>query len=153
MTEAKLPAIGTPEREALIKQVAALAALQKNQSEISRELKVHVSSVRRILLLPECKDLMREIADEAVQNAKNIVRAQTERLTPKALRALEELLDSDSGKDRAEGIKIYMRAIGLDKEATGEGVGNLIVNLPGANPDAGKVIEVKSDEVYPTDKE
>lgn len=143
----------TPEeKEVLIRQVAARAASGESVNALAAHFNLSRRTVNRILALPETQETIKKICDDAVQNAKNLFKAKSEELTPKAFKAINDLLESENGRDKAEGVKLFFRTIGLDKLDEGGGTGTLIVQLPGNVPERDeKTIDAEYREQYDDD--
>lgn len=129
--------------DSVMKQVASLALLGTSQNEIGRQLNITPHMVRRYQQSDQYKELLKTTADEAVANSKNILRARAEQLLAKTYKAIEELLDSGSGKNKAEGVKAVFRLIGVEKDDQGAGHASFVINMPGASQPA--VIEVENE--------
>jgi hypothetical protein len=144
MTVAKLdPKV----EEALSKQVAALSLEASSPATIAKGLNVSVSVVKRIMASDSFKDHLKEVAEATVTSVLNRFKARTERLEPKAQAALERLLDSDKGRDAAEGLKIFFRIAGLDKlDPADQGPGNITINLPGQTQEKSIDVTPQEDE-------
>jgi hypothetical protein len=140
---AKPPVPNKEAEEVVRKQIAALALLGKPAAEIATELNISAYMVRKTMQSDAFKDLMKSYGDEAVTNARNHLRSQAESLAPKVWSAIKRLVESDKGKDAAEGIKAYYRLIGLEKAEGEQGPANLVIQLPGVKSET--VIEVEKE--------
>jgi len=118
-------------KETLLRQVGALALVGGSYREIAKKLNITEDNVKRIQKTSEYKDYIKRLADETVATAKNLYRAQLVGMQHKVVRIMHELLDSDSKKDKIEGIKLFYRGIGLDEVEQQQGDTNLVINLPG----------------------
>lgn len=159
MTERKVGETLSPEVvKARASQVAA-AVLQQSVlgekvviSKIASDLGLSNRTVARIMETEEYKALISEVGDKAVAEARNQLRSASSRLVPKAIKALEALLDDDSAKAKAEGVKGVFRLVGIDgnNDDSGKG-GDIHILLPGATqPTTIEVPNVTSDK-DPTD--
>lgn len=134
------------EKETMAKIIAAGAAVGESVLSLAEKLNISRPTVSRILNAPATQDLIKKIGDEAVNSAKSMFRARAEELAPKVFARLAQLIESENGRDAAEGIKLYYRTINLDGKDDGVGAGTLIVQLPGGEK-VEKVIEAESYEI------
>lgn len=125
--------------ETRAKQVAALSVAGLSQDDMSKELGISKRQVRKILVTDEFKAAVKEIGDEAVRVAVQIIRTRTARLADKATVQLEKALN----KGDLEAVKLVYKTAGIfdsiEKQPAGDT--NLTVVLPGASK------EVKADVV------
>jgi hypothetical protein len=143
LPEAKRRTHLTPaEKETLAKQIAAGAAVGDSVQAMAQRLNISRPAVSRILNAPTTQDLIKKIGDDAVRGAKSVFRARAEALAPKVFARLEQLIESESGRDAAEGIKLYYRTINMEGKDESSGGGTLIVQLPGGDRQE-KAIEVR----------
>lgn len=125
-----------------IKQIASMLLLEnKSQRAIAQELGIGETTVRRLMQKPEFKELMKELGDRAVEAAKAEMRGIARKLAPKAQTALESLLDDDSVRGKAEGLKYYFQLIGANDHEQDTGGGNITIQLPG----------IRQETVVPTE--
>jgi len=132
--------------EAIVsKQIAALALQGQSVPEVAQALNISQHQVRKVMGGEEFKALLKRYGDEAVANARNTLKAKSERLAPEVWKTLEALIRSDKGRDQAEGVKLFFRVIGLEKGEEAQGTGSLFIQLPGAAANS-TVIEVPSEQ-------
>lgn len=126
----------TPEvviSEAVLKQAAALAAQGATIKQIAERLGVSQFITKKMMANPDFKHWIKEIGDEALNNAKQIIRAKTSDLANEVTRVLKARLEEDD----LEAVKIALKVIGFDQpQDTGKGDTTLVVNLPGVSEKA-----------------
>jgi hypothetical protein len=134
------------EEEVRIKQIASLImGGELSQRQIAKELNLSESTVRRMMQKDSFKETLAALGDEAVAIAKSEMRSVARRLAPKAQRALEELLDADSDRGKAEGLKYFFQLVGVNEHEQNDGGGNITINLPGQRTET--VIETTGKEI------
>lgn len=131
------------EKAVLVRQVASRAAVGESINSMAAYFNLSRGAVNRILVMPETQETIKKICDDAVQTAKNLFKARAEELAPKAFAAINALLDSENGRDKAEGVKLFFRTVGLDKLEEATGTGTLIINMPGSGETQEKVVEAE----------
>ena len=119
-------------QEARYKQVAQMLIAGRGISAIAKEFGVHPRKIREIISGDELKTYLKEQADMMVSAAANTWKSAMQDRVPVALEALDKLLK----KGDAEGIKIVMRSLGVDKLQEGpQQAQNIQVILPNtSNP-------------------
>jgi hypothetical protein len=123
---------------ALYKQVAQLLIAGRSVKGISMELKISNNKVRAVLATEDLKNYLKEQTEHMVSSAANTWRSAMQARIPAALKALDKLIK----KGDAEGIKILLRSLGVDKvQDQVQQAQNIQVILPSTEP---KTIEVDS---------
>jgi hypothetical protein len=121
---------------ALYKQVAQLLIAGRSVKGISMELKISNNKVRAVLATDDLKNYLKEQTEHMVSTAANTWRSAMRDRIPAALKALDKLIK----KGDAEGIKILLRSLGVDKvQDQVQQAQNIQVILPSTEP---KTIEV-----------
>jgi hypothetical protein len=126
--------------EVLVRQVVALALLNKTRVEMAKELNVHHATIGKIVNSDKFKELIAEVGDEALTQAKTYVRVQMGRLVTDAVNVIKKNLKEGN----LEAAKVVFKTVGLDNEENRVGETNLTVVLPGA--DEKPTIEVDSGQ-------
>lgn len=130
--------------EVRVKQIASLImGGEMSQRQIAKELNLSESTVRRMMQKESFKEIITSLGDEAVSIAKSEMRSVARKLAPKAQLALEALLDSDSDRGKAEGLKYFFQLVGVNEHEQDSGVGNITITLPGQRQE--KVIETTGE--------
>lgn len=105
-------------------------------TEIAKQLDLTPRRVRTIVAKDETKQYLKEQAELMVSAAANTWRAAMQSRVPAALKTLDKLLKEGD----AEGVKIVMRSLGVDKPAeTQQQAQTISVILP----DMQKTIEIE----------
>lgn len=115
---------------ALIKQVAALAALGGNQTSIGKELGINDETAARILAKEETRAIIDDIGDAAVKQAKARLKTQISSLAESVYKALKFQLEK---KNSIQAAGLALKVMGMDGESESKAQGQLIVNLPGVS--------------------
>lgn len=105
--------------EVITRQVAAIAITGASAAEIARQLNISPSSVRRIFELDKYKEIVIEVA-----------KAGFPKLLGKALRAVEDVLDTGGSRDKLQAATIVFKAVGLAEEEGKPQDTQIIVQLP-----------------------
>lgn len=131
------------------KRVAALSVLGLTTAAIAKELKLDRDTVDRILALPDVKDMIDEIGDDAIRAAKSRLRSRISSLADKIYDALEyQLSKKKSIQAAALGVKI----MGLDQQTDSNQSGNITVVLPGSVKPDMITIDAEGKQVKPDKK-
>jgi Asp-tRNA(Asn)/Glu-tRNA(Gln) amidotransferase B subunit len=128
--------------DAFIKKAAALAASGVTAKQtLAKQLKVSTYFAGKIMRDERFKQLVEEIADDAVANAKAVTRNDLARLSKKAVLALEKNLD----KHNLQAAIVVLRSLGLETGTKDEGkAGGFTLVLAGQNtPQPAKTVVVK----------
>lgn len=126
-----------PIAEMTIKQVAAMAATGASRNEIADQLKISRYTASKIMTLPLFKIVVKEIGDEAVSNAKQIIRSKTGFLAQKIMEVLTARLE----KDDLEAVKVALKIMGFDQSDAPKGDTTFTIQLPGVQNATGKTVE------------
>ena len=116
-------------QDTIVKQVAALAITGAPKSAICEQLKMSDHFVRRIFKDERFKSELKAIGDEAVEVAKNTMKARVASLSDDVMHAITMQLRE---KYSIEAVKVALRILGFGEEQQGSAVTNLQVVLPGA---------------------
>lgn len=123
--------------DALIKQVAALAAVGKSTLAISTELKISRYHVNKIMQKEEFRIHTAEVGDAAIEGAKAYVKGEMRHLAPEVVRVLKANLK----KDKLEAVKTVLSIMGFnDEKPKDTGGGGISIVL------ASEVVQPKKDE-------
>jgi hypothetical protein len=134
-----MPAPAVVIDELVVKQVAALAISGASPKAIADELGITPYQARKILASDNCKQLIKTVGDEALAQAKSIIRTETSKLAVEVMRALRAKL----AKDDLDAVKVALRVLGLDQpEEKDTGNTHISVVLPGQSQPAKPDIEV-----------
>jgi fatty acid-binding protein DegV len=125
----------------LYKQIAQLLIAGRSVKAISQELKVSNNKVRAVLATDDLKNYLKEQTEHMVSTAANTWRSSMQARIPAALKALDKLIK----KGDAEGIKILLRSLGVDKvQEQTQQAQSITVVLPNTEP---KDIEVGNGNI------
>lgn len=130
--------------EAIVKQVAASAATGATVGQIAASLALSKYHVKKIMATNDFKTLVRGIGDEAVNNAKQVIRANTSDMAAEVTRVLKERLEDND----LEAVKVALKIIGFDQQEQTKGDTNIVVQLPGQ---VEQVIESEYHEIESSD--
>lgn len=111
----------------VIKQVSASAATGATIGQIATQLSLSKYHVKKIMAMPEFKKIVKDIGDEAVNNAKQVIRSSTSELAAEVSRVLKERLEDND----LEAVKVALKIIGFDQQEQSKGDTNIVVQLPG----------------------
>lgn len=114
--------------EAIIAQAAALAATGATTQQIATQLGMSKYHAKKVMSYPEFKKQVKAIGDEAVNNAKQIIRSQTSDLANEVARVLKARLEEND----LEAVKVALKVIGFEQEEQNRGDTNIVVQLPGS---------------------
>lgn len=137
----------TPEvviSDLVVKQAAAQAATGATITQIAASLGISKYHVKRIMQTPKFKAVIKDIGDEAVTNAKQVIRSKTGELAQEVSRVLKERLEDND----LEAVKVALKIIGFDSQETERGDTNIVVQLPGIQE---KTVTAEFKEVEVTD--
>ena len=113
--------------DVIIKQVAALSATGASILEISEQLHISRYHAKKITLQPEFKKIIRDIGDDAVATAKQLLRTKTGELANEVYRVIRERLEDND----LEAAKVVLKIIGFDQQEQTQGDTQINVVLPG----------------------
>ena len=112
-----------------LKAARMLAEGDKTQKEIAEELKITPQTMVRWKQLPEFKEKVAEFLDELLDDQKK----ELKRLSKKATRTMEKLLDARSEMVRYQAAKDILDRVGLKpEEAQGANNANILINIQGS---------------------
>jgi hypothetical protein len=134
--------------ELVVKQVAALSATGASPVAIAEQLGMSRYQVKKIIASGRYAEIVKDIGDEVVKGAKQVIRSKTSELAKEITRVLtERLADND-----LEAVKVALKIIGFDNsDDKDKGDTNINVILPGQNND--QVIEPEFRTLEETDNE
>ncbi len=137
----------TVKDEVLTRQIAAILVGSESLADCAKQLGISVSVVRTIVASDKYKTMLAEAAEKSLGVALKKAKADIARLTAKAVKAIEELLDTGSGRDKLEAAKIVLKSVGLHEEEKTQADTTLIVNLPnlGTEPKTYEVSNAADD--------
>jgi transposase len=136
----------TVKDEVISRQIASVLVTGTSISDCAKQLGISVGIVRTIVSTDKYKTIVSEAAEKHLGAQFKLYKQQLGKLTPKALKAIEETLDTGSGRDKLEAAKIVLKSVGLHEEEKTQADTTLIVNLPNLGP------EPKTFEVIPNEE-
>lgn len=128
--------------EVIARQIAAIAIINPNISDISRQLNISRDLVRRVMDSAKFRDILTAVGDSSLAPAIAKVRAQTSKLVDKALKVIEDKLDEGD----LDAAKVVFKIIGVDQQEDKPQDTNLTVVLPGASTTSENIIEVSNEQ-------
>lgn len=131
--------------EVLTRQIAGILVTGVSVTECAKRLALTPAAVRRITDTDKYKEIVSEAGEEELAPALAKAKAQLARLTTKAVKAIEEVLDTGAGRDKLQAASIVLKAVGLHEEEEKTSNGNITVIMPGATNNEQHVIEVPSE--------
>jgi len=111
-----------------LKAARMLAEGDKTQKEIAEELKITPQTMVRWKQLPEFKEKVAEFLDELLDDQKK----ELKRLSKKATRTMEKLLDARSEMVRYHAAKDILDRVGLKPEEQAVNNANILINVRGS---------------------
>jgi len=103
-------------QEALTRQVATIMLTGASVTTCAKQLAITPASVRRITESDKYKELVTQTAEDELAPALAKAKAQLARLTSKAVKAIEDTLDTGSGRDKLQAATIVLKSVGLHEE-------------------------------------
>lgn len=101
----------------------------------AKQLSVTPAAVRKILDTDKYKELITVTAEDGLAPALSQAKAMLAKLTPKAIKAIENALDTGSARDALQAATIVLKSVGLHEEKEQQSDQNITVILPsGAEP-------------------
>lgn len=113
--------------DVVVKQVAALCAVGTPPKEIAKELGISLREVKEIVQMPTCKEAVHRIGEEAINGAKQAVKARTAGLVD----AIMSNLEANIRKNNLNAVPIALNILGLTKDAPAVQDTSITVMLPG----------------------
>lgn len=111
-----------------IRQVAALAVTGATQVDIAEALGTTKKTVAKALALPETKDIMAEITEDAVAAAKIKLKSKISSLADAVYDALRYQIEK---KKSVQAVQVALKVMGVEQAEDATGPGNITVYLPG----------------------
>lgn len=124
--------------EVVIKQLAAASVMGATMAQMMEQTGLNKYQINKTTSTPEFKKYLKEVGDEALSQAKQIIKSNTSKLATEITRVLTEELQNNS----LEAVKIAIKIIGFGEEENKQQQDTqIIVNLPGSTE---KVINTSS---------
>jgi hypothetical protein len=134
--------------ELVVKQVAALSATGASPVAIAEQLGMSRYQVKKIIASGQYAEVIKDIGDEVVKGAKQVIRSKTSELAKEITRVLTERL----AENDLEAVKVALKIIGFDNsDDKDKGETNINVILPGQSNE--QVIEPEFRTLEETDNE
>lgn len=130
--------------EVLTRQIAGILVGGVSITDCAKKLNISPAAVRRIIETDKYKDIVSEAGEEELAPALAKAKAQLARLTTKAVKAIEEVLDTGAGRDKLQAASIVLKAVGLSENEEKQNDGNITIIMPGGTQNTQEVIEVEN---------
>jgi hypothetical protein len=117
-------------QEALTRQVATILLAGTSITDCAKQLSITPAAVRRITSLDKYKELVTATAEDELAPALAKAKAQLARLTTKAVKAIEQALDSGNSRDALQAATIVLKSVGLHEEKEAQQDTSITVVLP-----------------------
>lgn len=112
--------------ELISRQVAAIAIINPNVTDIAKQLNISKELVRRVMDSRQFREILIDIGDSSLGPAIAKVRSQTAKLVNKALKVIEDKLDEGD----LDAAKVVLKVLGVDNQEEKHQDTNLTVVLP-----------------------
>lgn len=130
--------------EVLTRQIAGILVGGASITDCAKKLNISPAAVRRIIETDKYKAIVAEAGEEELAPALAKAKAQLARLTTKAVKAIEEVLDTGAGRDKLQAASIVLKAVGLHENEEKQNDGNITIIMPGGTQNTQEVIEVEN---------
>lgn len=134
------------ERDVLARRAAELFAAGATHDSVSKELKIHKVTLRAVIKSTNFDKYLADTFDEIAKPARGYAKRALSRLMPKAIKAVEDALDSGD----LEAAKIVFKSAGIEAPQEDGGKDTTIVvnlpNLTGVTTKQETIIEIPRED-------
>lgn len=117
-------------QEALTRQIATIMLSGASVTDCAKKLTITPAAVRRIIDTDKYKELITITAEDSLAPALSQAKLMLSKLTPKAIKAIENALDTGSSRDALQAATIVLKSVGLHEEREAQQDTSITVVLP-----------------------